>query len=336
MRYFLGVDQGGGKTLAAVCAEDGTIAGAAKGGPSIFYLDDPENISGQIARRLAENILADAGLSWDCLSAACGGLTGIDWPQELSIHKMRFRDALNRDAPNMETIVTNDSIIALRAGSSAPARLVVCAGTGLNIAIHTPEGEEYTYGYFIPDRLQGGRALGRAVIEAVMEAETGTDGPTKLTDLLLAASGCASARDFLAGTTTRKFTFPPQSLVPGLLNAFAEGDRAAVFIIGKFTAGLAGYIENALNRFFAHNGCTELVYSGGVFKGNGRIITEALTKTLSRTFPRLRFVNARLEPVCGALLILLERHYKGIIPDSVLKTFEESCEKHGLTREEAE
>jgi N-acetylglucosamine kinase-like BadF-type ATPase len=334
MRYFLGIDQGGTSTKIAVCAGDGTLIGAAAGEPSIFYLDDPENISTSRALRLAEKVIADAGLTWDCLSAACGGLTGIDWPHEVPIHESRLRSGLKI----ADITVTNDCIIALRAGSSAPDCCIVCAGTGLNIAAHSSHGTasdqtEYVYGYFIPDRLQGGLALGRTAIDAVTEADTGIIPPTALTGLVLSLSGCSSAREFLTGITTRKIIFAPQSLVPGLLRAVLSGDGVASKIVNNFTYGLSQYIENALTRFFPPGCNVELVYSGGVFKGDGRIITEALTKTLSQNFPSLRFTNARLEPACGALLMLLDREYNGNIPQYVSENFENGCAQHGLIRE---
>ena len=328
LKYFLGIDQGGTKTQAAVCAGDGTVIGAATGEPSIFYLDDPENKSTLTVRRLAEKILADAGLAWGSLSAACGGLTGVDWPHEVPLHEERLRGKLNLT----DVTAVNDCVIALRAGSSAPDRCIVCAGTGLNIAAHPSDGVEYVYGYFIPDYLQGGSALGQAVIDAVTEAEAGVRPPTMLTDVLLSCSGCASVERFLTGKTTRKISFEPQSLVPGLLNAFSAGDDAAGQILGAFINGVAGYIENALTRFFPPGRDTELVYSGGVFKGGGRVITDAFTKTLSQKFPRLRFTNARLEPVCGALLMLLDRMYNGNIPGGVTANFEKGCTLHGLIR----
>jgi N-acetylglucosamine kinase-like BadF-type ATPase len=329
MRYFLGIDQGGTGTRAAICSTDGAIIGAATGGPSIFYLDDPENISSLTIRHLVEKILIDAGLTWRCLSAACYGITGIDWPHEIPIHKNRLRETLKLTG----IIALNDSIIALRAGSSAPNRCIVCAGSGLNIAVHSSDGTEYSYGYFIPDHIQGGGALGRAVIEAVMKADTGIIPPTTLTGLVLSLSGCQSIEEFLTGITTRKFSYSSQSLVPGLLDAVLLGDGAANKIINNFISGLTQYIENALTRFFPPGCDTELVYSGGVFKGKGRVITEALTKTLSQKFPSLRFKNARLEPVCGALLTLLDREYNGNIPQQVTEKFESECAQHSLIRE---
>ena len=326
MQYFLGIDQGGTKTQVAICSEDGTLVGAATGESMIFYLDDPANKSTARARRLAEKILMDVGLPWDCISVACGGINGVDWPHEVEIHAARLREGLNLS----DVIAVNDSIIALRAGTSAPNRIILVAGTGLNIATRSSDGAEYTYGYFIPNRLQGGGALGCAVIEAVTEAEAGVRPPTMLKDVLLSTSGCASVEEFLTKTTTRQMSFPSQSLMPGLLKATLAGDAIANRIVEAFASDMAAYIENAMTRL--SGGDAELVFSGGVFKSDGRHIADAIAKKLFQKFPRLRFVNARLEPACGALLMLLDKRHNENIPPRVLEKFGRGCEQHGLIR----
>jgi len=331
MQYFLGIDQGGTATRAAICTGDGTVVGAATGGPSVFYLDDPRNESSQRVRELAEKISADAGLDADCVTAVCGGLTGVDWPHEITIHEKRLSEKLHVT----DIIVTNDSIIALRAGTNNANRCIVCAGTGLNIAVHTSDNTEYTYGYFIPDRLQGGLALGQAVIDTVIEAEAGFRPPTLLTGILLSCSGCASVEQFLIACTTRKMIFARQTLVPGLLRSAIAGDDAANSIIDIFTSGISSCLESALTRFFPPGCKVDLVYSGGVFKGSGKIIADAITKTLTADFPKINCINARLEPVAGALLILLDRLYNGNIPVDVMETFERGCDTHGLFRDTA-
>ena len=327
MNYFLGIDQGGTSSKVAVCDSEGCFAGAAAGAASIFYLDDSENNSTRIVRQLAEKILADAALPWDCLSAAYGGLTGVDWQHEIALHEARLRDGLGLE----NVTAVNDCLIALRAGSTAANRCIVCAGTGMNIGVHTADGAEFTYGYYIPNRLQGGGALGGAVIEAVTAAAVGVGEPTFLSGVALECSGCATVEEFLIGMTTQKFSFAPQSLVPGLLEAVGEGDAAAVRIATDFIRGVVVYLENALTRL-PWDCDAELVFSGGVFKGGGRFIANRISEALAQKFPRLRFVNARLEPVCGALLMLLDKHHGGNILPSVMKTFEQGCEQYGLIR----
>ena len=324
MNTFLGIDQGGTKSQIAICDTCGNILGAAKGEGAVFYLDDPSNQSTATVRRLASTILQDKF----SITAAYGGISGVDWPHEVAIHEARLRGGLGIE----NVVAVNDAFIALRAGSGAPNRCVVVGGTGLNIATRAEDGAEYAYGYYVPNRLQGGGALGNAVVEAVTEAATGVKPPTLLTDAALALTGCADVEEFLTKSTTRQIPFAAQSLYPCLLDAARAGDAAANQILDAFTADIAALVANALTRHLPPGCEAELVFSGGIFKGNGRVAADAISNGLSKQFPRLRFVNARMEPVCGALLMLLDRHFGGSIPDEVANRFKTGCEKHNLLR----
>jgi len=334
---FLGIDQGGSKTQIAVCDESGNIVGAATGDAATFYLRDPENKSTAIVKQLAEQNVrwtstsVDDRQTWRSIVHVCGGISGVDWPHEIPIHEERLRSGLWRGVDSATAV--NDSIIALRAGSSAPNRCIVVAGTGLNIATHSEDGAEYTYGYFIPYRLGGGGAMGWAVIDAVIEAHAGVRPPTLLTDVALKFSGCANVEEFLTKYTTDRLSqFRHQFLYPGLVESAVAGDAAANEIINDFVARCAAYLEVALTRHLVSTDNAELVFSGGVFKGVGRFVSDALTRILTPKFPRLKFVNARFEPVCGALLMLLDKHYSNNIPPNVIENFETGVAKHNLTR----
>jgi len=324
MKTFLGIDQGGTKSQVAICDTLGNILGAAKGEGAIFYLDDPSNQSTATVRRLASTILQNKFP----ITAACGGISGVDWPHEVAIHEARLREGLGIE----NVIAINDAFIALRAGSGAPNRCVVVGGTGLNIATRAEDGREYAYGYYIPNRLQGGGALGNAVIEAVTEAATGVRPPTMLSGATLALTGCATVDEFLTKSTTRQLPFAAQSLYPGLLDCARAHDATAGKILGAFVTDIAALVANALTCHMPPGCEAELVFSGGIFKGRGRVVADGVATILSKQFPRLRFMNARLEPVCGALLMLLDRHYNGTIPDGVVRNFEAGCVKHNLLR----
>jgi len=329
MRYYLGVDQGGTKTYVAICAENGKIVGKGIGGASIFYLDDLDNASTAVIRRLADEILLDNGLGWDDIEAVCAGLTGADWPFEFPIHKGRLVEGLGIQ----DVTILNDCIVALRAGSTEPNRAVVCAGTGLNIALQSASGNEIIYGYYIPGNLSGGSALGRAAVDAAIAADAGVSGPTLLTCMLLNFTGYASVGKLYEDMTTRRFKLEVSLLVPGLLETALKGDAVAVSVIDDFAGGVSRYVEAGLTRLGLTDTETEIVYSGGVFKGAGRLISDRITETLSKCYPRLRFVNARNEPVCGALLTLLDRRYAGRIPADVLENFDQGCVSAGLLRD---
>lgn len=328
MKYYLGVDQGGTKSCAAVCAEDGRLLGCGTGGPSLFYRTDTANESMRRVLLLAERILTDAGLSMGDISAVCAGLTCADWDFEYPIHEQRVRQGLGLS----EVTVLNDSIIAMRAGSNAPNRAVVCAGTGLNVAVRAAGGEEFIFGYYIAECAHGASALGKLVLEAAADAEVGAGPRTSLTELVLDGMGYASFEALYIDYTMRKLDYDPRGYVVGLLREAHKGDAVAAGIVSNFAAQVARYVKAGLLRLGLGDTDTELVYSGSVFKNVGNILIEQITHALVVDFPRLRYIDARYEPVCGALLTLLDAHYGGRIPEDVLVNFDAGCIRHCLLR----
>ena len=329
MNFYLCADQGGSKTHVAVCGEDGSVVGAASGEGSPLYYNDPENFSTRTIRRLAEKILCETKMEWKSLSSACVGALCLNWPCEKPVHEKRLRDGLQID----DVAALNDSLIAMRAGTSAPNACVICAGTGLNIAAQTESGITFVYGCYITMKMMGGLTFGGSAIDAAAEAEAGVRPPTALSDMITKHTGYASFEAMYTDLTTGKFEFAQQHLVPGIYGAALSGDDAALEIINDFVERVTRYAEVMINKTGLSEIETELVFSGGLFKGDGRMISDTITKNLAPVFPRLRFANARLEPVCGAMLIMLERRYGGKIPSDVLKRFNGECKRLGLLRE---
>jgi len=326
MRYFLGADQGGTKTHIAVCAGDGAVIGHAAGEAMVFYIDDPENASTATIRRLAQPILTQNNLCWDDVTAVCGGISGIDWPFEIPLHEERLRDGLGIP----DAVAVNDCMIALRAGASAPNRAIVCSGTSLNIGLRAADGREIIYSYLMSDLLMRGGTLGLSALDAAIEASVGVRAQTVLTDVILTHTGYTSITALVEDMSLRKYWLDSKHLVPGVLRCASEGDPAALEIVYTYADEIAKYIKAGLIRLEITE--ADVVFSGGALKGDGRIICDRIAGALSFEYPGLRFTSARLEPVCGALLLLLDRHYDGAIPEAVTARFERDCEEKGLLR----
>jgi len=76
----------------------------------------------------------------------------------------------------------------------------------------------------------------------------------------------------------------------------------------------------------------DLVFSGSVFKDKGTLAAEAIYKAVVKEAPKARLVHARYEPVCGAVLTLLDREYKNDITDDVNGSFDKSARAYSLLR----
>jgi N-acetylglucosamine kinase-like BadF-type ATPase len=91
--------------------------------------------------------------------------------------------------------VKNDAFAGMRAGLRKPYGMVLAAGTGMNAAVITPDGDEWAFGYY--DTLGGAGAIARAAFVAVLRAEDGRGQPTLLTQMLLEHLGCPTVEAML-------------------------------------------------------------------------------------------------------------------------------------------
>jgi N-acetylglucosamine kinase-like BadF-type ATPase len=330
MKYYLGIDQGGTKTTAVLCDETGRILGSAKdNGLLINYLSDSEETYLKNIRSSASAALSMAGLSFPDISAVCGCLNGADWDFEYpTLEKNLARATSCKDA-----IVMNDCIGAMRAGTSSRECAVICIGTGLNAAVRNADGREFIYGYFIDSADQGASSLGHSTLRKVMDRHIGLCGETLLTQLVLDFTGYEDPSKLLADLTMGKYELQKKDLVECLLHAYLKEDREAVAIVDEFAKSVSRYVIAGLERFDMLTRPVEVIFSGGVLKDNGVLVSRALLQYIRQQAPNAVGVDARYEPVCGAVLTLLDRHYDMKIPKQVLDEFDCSAVKHRLIRD---
>jgi len=328
-KYFLGADQGGTKTTVILCDNNGYILGTGHdSGLATVYFNDTDELFMKRIVNAAEQACNEAGISLKDVSAVCGGLNGADWDFEYPVLHERLSKALNIS----DAAVLNDCIAAMRGGSVERNCAVICAGTGLNIAVCREDGKQIIYGYYIDNTHQGAGALGSAALRKVMEASLGLCNETALTEPILKQTGYETAEQLMIDITMGRYDCDSKTFTPLLLNAYATGDLEAAGIIDEFAHGVANYIPAAVKRLDMCNKSFDIVFSGGVFKENGIILADKIFEIISLTEPNLRKVHAKYEPACGAALTLLDREYNHNIPAEIKKAFEKTATKHNLLR----
>jgi len=328
MRYLLGIDQGGTKTAALICDENGNILGTGRDkGLYCTYFDDTEGIFIDRIRSAAQMACQEVGISFADISALCGGFNGADWESDY----IALREKISQALGILNVTILNDCIAACRGGTAADEYIVVCAGTGINIAVKRAGSEPFVYGYFADDTIQGASALGLAAYKKIMQAHIGVCEPTLLTGLILAHTGHASAEQLLEKTSLGKYDLVAQDLAPLVLKACTENDAEAIAIVDAFAHETAAYILGGIKRFDLRNRCVDMVFSGSVFKNTEDFITDKIFAIVSAYAPNIRKVHARYEPVCGAALTLLDQIH-GPLPRHVSDAFDKSAQAHGLIK----
>jgi len=246
--------------------------------------------------------LAQAGVAPEQVAYACYCLTGADWPEDAPMLRDEVLRPLGLSA---ELAVKNDAFAALRAGTAEPYGVAICAGTGTNTAIVTPDGQEYAYGYFA-DAGSGGD-IARCAIHAVLRADDGRGRPTSLTGLMLGNFGYATPEALLRARLSGELgSNRIHTACPLVFEAAAAGDAVARGIIVAQGHELALYATAAIRRFGMQESAFDVVLSGSIFKGRGPLLIDTVTADVLAVAPQARVVRPRCEPAGGAVLLALD------------------------------
>jgi len=384
MNLLMGIDQGGTKTLVAICRPDGQILATGRddgfadtgtdGGNAAVSTDDgctdastdggnADTIMNVGLERTSRDIwhmdknmhrirlaVDDALASSEVRQAGTVtdirvGFNGADWPEEYPAIEARLRRTLLSPRPANEFLSTelvarnaslylvNDCIGALRGGTSARAAVVLCVGTGLNVAVRDEHGNEFIYGYYIHDEDHGAGALGREAMRAVVDASIGLSEPTSLRKPVLDLMNKPSEEVLHRDWTIGGYRFETKHLAPVLLHAAEQGDPPAARITADYGERIARYATAAMRRLNLLDQPLDIVFSGSVLKDRGQCIVEAAMRVIREAAPRSRAIQARYEPAAGLLLLGLDSLYPNGIPMDVLDRFGRTAGHHGLLRQ---
>jgi len=299
--YLLGVDGGTTKTIALVGRPDGTVVGAARGGGSNICHPNPETAILNLERAVSE-ALDSAGLEAADLALGVFSMSGADWPEDFDFIRSEMEDR----GFGQKSVVVNDAVGGLRAGSPDGEGVTVICGTGTAIAARGPEGHIWhTSWWQEPD---GAKQLGYKTLRAVYRAELGIDPSTTLTERVLEFLNQRSVEDVLYAFTAR-LVRPPRNvtaLARLLLDEGQKGDATARRIIEDHGSSLGDYVLAAARRVGIEASPFALVLAGGVFRHPSPLLADSLLGRVRTTSPMVHAVNSRFEPAVGALLLALD------------------------------
>lgn len=329
MEYILGIDQGSSKTRAAICNSQGEILSVSIEQGACHSVDGMSEAIKMI-QIVASQAINNANIHASEIGILFGGLTGADWPDEYVF----LRNNLLELGISKNVCVVNDAIIAMRAGTQSEFGAIVIAGTAGNCAIRSPDGEEFLYHYYMEDSLQGGIALGRRILTAIYRAKTGREEPTVLTKHVLDFFGFRCTDELLRADVNKEFgNNRIKDLAPIVFNTAGAGDTVSSKIIRSFGEGLAELVTSGLKRMNMTHLELEVVLSGSVFKGPGKLLEEVMAVEIHTVAPKASLVNARYEPVVGAMLLGMEA--LGLnTQNEVLRNIEVGCKEMGLVRQQ--
>lgn len=314
---LIAIDQGGSKTELIAFSDTGDL---------LFRTNDRgirEEKKGSFEdnrwffiTKLVNDSLHALGASISDVSGIMAALCGADWPEDYDTMHCSIVNHLGI-APERVFIV-NDCVAALRAGQPIMGEkqdcAVIYAGTRFNCSLLSKSRESYTYGRFVNVNDHGAYAIGQQVWRAVVDSYNGFQEPTLMEALLLRHYHMDYFAEICQCFSMNKLSVVPVDLVSLFFEAIKKDDKIAKSIMSKFSSRWVKYVICGTHKVNITKDCILHLYlSGGLFKNCPNLWLEEIQRSVSLYDFPVRCTLGRLEPVGGAVMLLLEKFRKGTI-----------------------
>jgi len=323
-QYLLGVDGGNSKTAALLSDLSGNLLGYGLAGPGNYEAVGLEAAKENI-RAAAERAMAQRKISGESVSLACFGLAGADFPEDFEM----LRAAMEQLGLARSVIIENDAIIGMRAGSRRGYGAAVVMGAGAKAVGRAPDGTEVRLpgeGYEFGD-WGGGGAVASEILHRVFRAYDGRGAPTMLLEMVLKQLGVADMEELTRKLYRGEFHSAQRlSLAPLAFQAAARGDRVAAEIVQRIGEEAAISAAAVLRRLNLLDRPAEVVLIGGLFKGEGPLLMQALRSRLAEEAPLAVPVLLQHEPVVGAVLLAMDQLGLDTGPALMTRVFKSEAE----------
>ncbi|HVS65547.1 MAG TPA: BadF/BadG/BcrA/BcrD ATPase family protein [Thermoanaerobaculia bacterium] len=295
MRYLVGVDAGGSKTVGLLADESGRVLAEERGPGANLH------IHGELAvEQTLANLLGRLRAHGEP-AAACFGIAGADRESD----RERLRMMLRRLGISMPVRIVHDAVIALAAGAPERFGIVVVAGTG-SIAY----GEDRSggsarsggWGYLLGDE---GSALwlARVTLRSSVRAADGRGPRTSLTTRIAEALGVDIPAGLVAwGHSEEALRERISRILPLLEEAVDDGDPVAWDIVDEAARHLARAAESVARQLDLE-GPVPVVLAGGAFRACATL-AEQLEARLE--LPEARVRRLEVEPAVGGVVLARE------------------------------
>lgn len=296
MRYVLGIDAGGTKTVGLLADETGRILGEARGGGANLQTD------GELAvEKVFDEIMENLGRQHP-VSAVCLGIAGVDRPKD----EAAVRGILRRLGHRETARVVNDAVIALMAGAPDRFGIVVLSGTG-SIAYGVDRtghsARSGGYGYLLADE-GSGYWLGQQALRAAVRATDGRGPATLVARLVFESLSVSSVSELVPLVYERGLAKYQIAGLAGLVQKAKDGgDALAAGLLEAGAKELALAARSVARRLELGGEPYAVVLAGGVFRACPSLVG-LVGGALDLTEARPVLLEA--EPAQGAVLLALD------------------------------
>jgi glucosamine kinase len=294
LRYVLGIDAGGTKTVGLLADERGEVLAEARGAGANLQSQGELGVE-----KVLYGIFEE--LSLHPASALCLGIAGVDRASDEAL----VHGILKRLGRGGAARVVNDAVIALAAGAPERFGIVILAGTGsIAYGLDRRGGVARAggYGHLLADE-GSGFWLGRQALRAAVRSEDGRGPRTRLGELVFHELGVVSVAELVPLAYERGLPPPRLASLALLVRDAAEaGDVAARALVERAAHELALAARSVAARL-RFDGPYPVVLAGGLFQAWPGLCDEVVAQL---GLPDGRPSRLVREPAHGAVALALE------------------------------
>ena len=296
MRYVIGIDAGGTKTVGLLADETGQVVAEERGSGANLQTHgelEVEKVFDDIVEALAQG---------RTISAVGLGIAGVDRPHDEAV----IRGILRRLGHREKVRVVNDAAIALTAGAPDGVGIVVLAGTGSISYGQDRSGKSARaggFGFLLADE-GSGYWLGHQALRATVRASDGRGPETRMMPIVFEALEVSSVSELVPRVYEKGLPKHRIAALAGVVQrARDEGDAVAADLIESGARELALAARAVARQLDLGGDPFPVVLAGGAFKACPSMVTP-LEKHLD--LPGARPALLAVEPARGAVRLALD------------------------------
>ncbi len=296
MRYVIGIDAGGTKSVGLLADESGNVLREARGGGANL------RAHGELGVEKSLFQVIDALDAPGPVEALCLGIAGVSQEADRELVRVLLRRLGIRRAVR----IVNDAEIALISGAPDGHGIVLVAGTGSNAYGIDPTGKRARsggWGYLLGDE---GSAfwLGHAAVRAGIRAADGRGPATNLYERICAHLEVREPARLVEWFYDQELSRTRVAQLARLVvEAAVDGDETAQDLLDHAARHLAR-AARAVERQLDFPGPYPLVLSGGAFRACPSLVRRIEARL--DDLPGARLVRLEVEPATGAVTLALE------------------------------
>ncbi|MBH8554485.1 ATPase [Nostocaceae cyanobacterium CENA357] len=311
MRYVLGIDGGGSKTVCVLMNDARQVIGRGEAGPSNY-----QSIGIAATLKSIQSAIHSAVTSMVTIEAICLGLAGVGRVTDIEVVKVLVQELQNSkllpiiwDLQPSNIVICNDALIALVGGIGHDVGIVVAVGTGSIVFGRNHQGDTKRvggWGYILGDE---GSAYKIAVagMQAALKSYDGREISTSLVESFKQHLRLTNIEDLIEVIYRRGWGVKEIAALAPIIDLVAAlGDEVANKIIDDAVQELVKATSTVINAIFNHDSVLEVVTAGSVWRGRCKM-HERFAASIINNFPRVKVIFPRSEPAYGAGLLALQK-----------------------------